>query len=292
MRKNTKKHTAYVLIAIQIFIMVVLSVVVTIVVSERAGRSSVEHMKTISDSRAKMIEEYVGNVEQMLSIYSCSPEIIGAVLQPENEKAIKSAQEFTEDFSSKIENLEGIYVSEWDTHVLAHTNPAVVGMITRKDEGPLQQLRNALTETGEGVYDTGIIISPASGQQIVSMYKGIFDENGNPLGLVGLGVYTSGLVQRLNDFENRGFDSAEYYMVNVADGTYIFNDDSKKITVSAENGYIQELCEKYKTSSQNETGAFEYTSSENGEKYVSVYNYLAGRGWIFEIGRASCRERV
>lgn len=283
MRKNTKKHTAYALIAIQIFIMVVLSVVVTIVVSERTGRSSVEHMKTISDSRAKMIEEYVGNVEQMLSIYSCSPEIIGAVLQPENEKAIKSAQEFTEDFSSKIENLEGIYVSEWDTHVLAHTNPAVVGMITRKDEGPLQQLRNALTEAGEGVYDTGIIISPASGQQIVSMYKGIFDENGNPLGLVGLGVYTSGLVQRLNDFENRGFDSAEYYMVNVADGTYIFNDDSKKITVSAENGYIQELCEKYKTSSQNETGAFEYTSSENGEKYVSVYNYLAGRGWIFVL---------
>ena len=281
-RNISKKRATYILVIAQILIMIGLSVFVTIAVSERAGNSTVEHMKTISDSRATIIKEYVSNTENMLSIYSCNPEIIEAVKNPSDENIINAAQKFTEDFSSKIENLEGIYVSEWNTHVLAHTNRKVVGITTREGE-PLEQLRDLLIQAGDGVYDTGIIISPASGKQIVSMYKGIFDEEGNPIGLVGLGVYTSGLVDMLNDFENRGFDNAEYYMVNVIDGKYIFNEDSSKITASTENEIVKELCEKYRNSDQDETSSFEYVSNEDNERYVSVYNFMADKKWLLVL---------
>ena len=191
-RNISKKRATYILVIAQILIMIGLSVFVTIAVSERAGNSTVEHMKTISDIRATIIKEYVSNTENMLSIYSCNPEIIEAVKNPSDENIINAAQKFTEDFSSKIENLEGIYVSEWNTHVLAHTNRKVVGITTREGE-PLEQLRDLLIQAGDGVYDTGIIISPASGKQIVSMYKGIFDEEGNPISVVGSSQSPAGL---------------------------------------------------------------------------------------------------
>ena len=49
-----------------------------------------------------------------------------------------------------------------------------------------------MSNAGNGVYNTGIIISPATRKQIVSMYKAVYDDDNNPIGLVGLGVYTNG----------------------------------------------------------------------------------------------------
>ena len=68
-RNISKKRATYILVIAQILIMIGLSVFVTIAVSERAGNSTVEHMKTISDSRATIIKEYVSNTENMLSTY-------------------------------------------------------------------------------------------------------------------------------------------------------------------------------------------------------------------------------
>lgn len=80
---------------------------------------------------------------------------------PENKSAIDAAQKYTESFSEDINNLEGLYTSEWNTHVLAHTNAGVVGITTREGDS-LKALQDILIAT-DGVYNTGIIISPASG---------------------------------------------------------------------------------------------------------------------------------
>ncbi|MDD6327126.1 MAG: PDC sensor domain-containing protein [Lachnospiraceae bacterium] len=129
---------------------------------------------------------------------------------PTDTQAIQAAQAYTENFSADVANLEGLYISEWNTHVLAHTNPAVVGITTRKDD-PLKALQDALV-AAEGVYNTGIIISPASKQQIVSLYQGIFDENGQPLGLVGGGIFTQGLVDILDSLELNGMQMPQKMM--------------------------------------------------------------------------------
>ena len=67
-------------------------------------------------------------------------------------------QSYTADYYSGLNNWEGIYIGEWNTHIVAHSNPKVIGMTTRKGDS-LKALQDAMTQRN-GLYDAGIIVSP------------------------------------------------------------------------------------------------------------------------------------
>lgn len=241
--------------------------------------STTNSMETVVEERSRIIENYVQEVEGSLTAYSRAGEIQAILKNPTDEAAQAAAQAYTEKFSADVANLEGFYVSEWNTHVLAHTNAAVVGITTREGD-PLKALQDAML-AADGVYNTGIIISPASGQQIVSMYQAVFDEAGNPIGLVGGGVFTTGLIQLLDSLTMQGMSSAEYCMVNAANGQYIFCEDTEKVATEAEEDYIRTLCGQYAGQSTNGMGYMEY--KKDGEDYIATYYYMANRGWLFIV---------
>ena len=191
MKDSKKMSTVSLVLIAELVIMIILSLAVTKTISSTTRKSSMDNMQTITNERAHIIQTYVENSEKILLYYSKAAQITNLLKDPSNKSLQSKAQAYTESYSKDIDNLEGIYVSEWNTHVLAHTNPEVVGLVTRKDPEPLKQLQDAMLAAGDGVYDTGIIISPASGKQIVSMYKAVYDENNEPIGLVGLGIFTS-----------------------------------------------------------------------------------------------------
>ena len=55
----------------------------------------------------------------------------------------EKAQAFTEKYYAGLDNWEGLYVAEWNTHIIAHSNKKVIGMYTRKGDS-LKQLQNAV----------------------------------------------------------------------------------------------------------------------------------------------------
>lgn len=242
-------------------------------------KSTTNSMETVVEERSRIIENYVQEVESILTAYSRAGEIQAILKNPTDEAAQAAAQAYTEKFSADVENLEGFYVSEWNTHVLAHTNAAVVGITTREGD-PLKALQDAML-AADGVYNTGIIISPASGQQIVSMYQAVFDEAGNPIGLVGGGVFTTGLIQLLDSLTMQGMSNAEYCMVNALNGQYIFCEDTEKVAAEAEEDYIRTLCSQHAGQSTSTMGYTEY--KEDGKDYIATYYYMADRGWLFIV---------
>lgn len=248
-------------------------------ITNNTKKSTTNNMETVVEERSRIIENYVQEMENVLTAYSRAGEIQAILKNPTDPAAQAAAQAYTEKFSADVHNLEGIYVSEWNTHVLAHTNAAVVGITTREGD-PLKALQDAML-AANGVYNTGIIISPASGQQIVSMYRAVFDEDGNPIGLVGGGVFTTGLVQLLDSLTMQGMENAEYRMVNVQNGQYIFCNDPEKVATEAEEPYIQTLCGQFAGQSENSMGFTEY--NEGGEDYIATYYYMANRGWLFIV---------
>lgn len=272
------KITACIL-TVQIVVMAAMVLFIGNAITNNTRKSTTNNMETVVEERSRIIENYVQEVEQTLTAYSRAGEILDVLKNPSDEAAVAAAQAYTEKFSADVSNLEGLYVSEWNTHVLAHTNAAVVGITTREGD-PLKALQDALL-AADGVYNTGIIISPASGQQIVSLYRAVFDENGNPVGLVGGGVFTTGLIQLLDSLTMQGMENAEYCMVNAADGQYIFCEDSEKVATEAEEEYIRSLCAQYSGSAQNDMGFTEYT--ENGQDSIATYYYMADRGWLFIV---------
>lgn len=267
-------------LVIQLVIMLVLSLFITTTVSNRTKTNSIEHMGAITDERAHIIENYVENAEKVLTSFSRAAQVKNLLENPEDAASVAAAQAYTEKFSADVVDLEGIYISQWNTKVLAHTNPNVVGITTREGE-PLAQLQNAMLAEGDGVYDTGIIISPASGKQIVSMYKAIYNDAGEPIGLVGLGIFTDGLINTLDNIPIRGVENSFYSMVNVNDNKYIFNVDKAKVGTEVDNQVVLELCAKYKGETNAATDYFEYKA--DGASYVSIYSYMPEFGWILMI---------
>lgn len=248
-------------------------------ITNNTKKNTTNNMETVVEERSRIIENYVQEMEDILTAYSRAGEIQAILKNPTDQAAQAAAQAYTEKFSADVHNLEGIYVSEWNTHVLAHTNAAVVGITTREGE-PLKALQDAML-AADGVYNTGIIISPASGQQIVSMYRAVLDESGNPIGLVGGGVFTTGLVQLLDSLTMQGMENAEYCMVNAASGQYIFCENDELVGTDVQEEYLQSLCSSYAGQNQNDMGFREY--KENGQDNIATYYYMADRGWLFIV---------
>lgn len=272
-----------IMVCAQIIVMVVVFLFVYLfmnsALSNNIKNSMIESMKTIVQERSKLIENYVTEAENYLTAYSRAGEITDLLLHPEDADAVAAAQAYTERFSADREYLEGIYASEWNTHVLAHTNAAVVGITTREGD-PLKALQDAML-AADGVYNTGIIISPASGAQIISVYRACLDADGNPIGLVGGGIFTDGLVDTLNSLPKGGMEQLQYYMVNVKTGEYIFNGDPELIAAVAQEGYIQDIIGKVGSGSGSSVDVMNYT--DGGTDYMAAYNYMPDKGWVFII---------
>ncbi len=272
-----------VMVCAQIIVMVIVFLFVYLfmnsAMTNNIKTNVIQSMETIAQERSQLIENYVEEAENYLTAYSRAGEITALLKAPQDAAATAAAQAYTEKFSSDRAYLEGIYASEWNTHVLAHTNAAVVGITTREGD-PLKALQDAML-AADGVYNTGIIISPASGAQIISMYRACLDESGNPIGLVGGGIFTDGLVATLDALPKGGMEQLQYYMVNVNTGEYIFNGDPELIATVAEEAYISEILDAVRSGGASSTDILNY--EDNGTEYMAAYNYMADRGWVFII---------
>ena len=280
--KKAKIRVSYLvtglIVIIQFIILVTLFVVITNQVSQSVKENTVSSMQTMVEERSTILENYVHEVENYLIAYSKAGEIREVQLNPTDSVAMKNAQEYTEKFSADIDNLEGIYASEWSTHVLAHTQASVVGMTTRKDEEPRKQLHDSML-AADGVYNAGFLVSPATGQQIISMYYACLDESGNPIGLVGGGIFTTGLKNLLGELPNNGLEQAKYYLINASTGEYIFHPLAEMEGVVAGEQYIKNIVDVSNGQSESITNFLEY-SDETGDN-IAAYHYIADRGWLF-----------
>ena len=150
-----KKKVAYritsCIMALQIVIFAVLYIFMSKTITGNIRSNTIDSMKTIVDDRSQIIESYVREAESHLTAYSRAGEITDLLLHPTDSSAAAAAQKYTEKFSGDIDRLEGIYASEWNTHVLAHTNKDVVGITTREGD-PLKQLQDAMLEADGEVY--------------------------------------------------------------------------------------------------------------------------------------------
>lgn len=284
MKKERKIHSMKIKISVTVLIIqyIVFSLLIFFIdsyVSDVARKNAGNTMETAAVDRSEIINNHVDSAADSLTAYLRAEQIHNLLSDPSNEDYVEKAQMYTEKFSADLDNLEGIYASSWETEVLAHTNKAVVGKITRTDESSRSQLHNAL-DASDGVYNTGIIISPASGQQIISMYESVKDEDGTNIGLGGIGIFTSGLVETLDNLPIDGLEGAKYYLVNISDGKYIFHPDSEKIATAAEEEYVADIIAKVKGRNDDTRGSIEYTD-ENGIENIAAFNTINSQGWVF-----------
>ena len=245
--------------------------------TELMKKSALENMKLALNAQATLIEEYVNHQEDLLVEYSVNPLVTDYLKNLSNQAKQKAVQEFTQEYYGCLDNWEGIYVGEWNTHVVAHSNPEVVGITTREGEG-LKALQDAITNADE-VYNAGIIVSPASQKLTLSMYCPVFDsDNKTILGYVGGGPFAESLEEILGDLRTAESETAKYTMINVATEMYIFDDDEALIAQQIEDEMLLQVIEQIVANPAVESGDI-LCKNEVGEEYVVSYQYNAAHGW-------------
>lgn len=314
-KKEKKKGISLnVIMIIQLIIMVGVALAITKIVSDRTTSNSDAHLNSVSKERAQVILNYVEVSERQLKDFSKAGQVIdlleNAIDAEENpehnstndEEILAAAKKLTRDFGMDIPYLEGVYISKWDSTVLTHsTMEGSIGKPTRTGDS-LTFLQAAMTERGKEVYNAGIINSPASGKQIVSMYKAVYNNLGKPIGLVGMGIYTEGLINTLDrisganvaaataksdssavqeEAEQSPLANSFYYLMRADNSTYLFSDNKDQIGMTTDVSKLAELCEKYGGTNTDDEGQIEY--SVDGKDYVASYSYISKYGWIFIV---------
>lgn len=311
------------LLAVQLIVMIGLSVFITVMVSTKTKENAIDHMKAVGEERANIIQNFVVNAEKSLTYFSRSPEVHDVLKRAkeldfkELQKQLKDgtfdnkdAQTYTEALSKDIgPTNEGLWVGSLDTVVINHTSSDKIAMMTRKDrtkstdtedvkdETRINDLLNMLKVAGDdGVYNTGIIVSPASGQQCLSLYKGVFEE-GQLIGFVGLGIFTQGLLDTLNSISIPDMPGATYSLANItanAEGNYTYIINSKiastitdeniaEITKAVDQKELLDIIEKYKDSSVTDANVTdEYEYNDDGSM-VATYTVIPKYKWILTV---------
>lgn len=231
------------------------------------------HMESMLVGQTGLIKEYVTHQEDILSAFSKAPAVREFLKDIENPEKMETAQEYTEFYYEGLKNWEGLYIGEWNTHVIAHSNPEVIGVVTREGES-LKALQDEMASRG-GLYDAGIIVSPASGKLILSMYCPVFDTDGKTiLGYVGGGPFVEELEVLLNGLRSEE-DTAGYYMINVETGMYIFADDKSLIATEIKDEMLLEIIDQIEAGRSEGETVFE---GAEGNTVVN-YQYIDEHGW-------------
>ncbi len=239
--------------------------------------SAINNMQTSLDAQTQIIEQSVSQSEALLLGFAQDPTIYNLLKDSENQELAGVAQAYTLQYFGKLENWEGIYVGDWNTKVLTHPAPPVIGKILREGD-KLKSLQDSMLASG-GVFNTGIIKSPASGNLVFSAYAPIYDKDGTtPIGFVGGATYASSLRDKLDSLKTYGLENSQSYMINTATGVHIFSEDETLLGAPIEDAMLLEVINDIGTNQDSTYGTIEYVD-ENGATCVSMYKYLKDRGW-------------
>lgn len=235
-------------------------------------------MRTAIDANAQVIDEYLASAERTLLVFSKSGELRNFYKDTSNTGNQRIAQAYNSEFYECIPNWEGIYSDDWSTKVYTHSNEDAVGMVTREGDA-LKQLQDSLLASETGVYNTGIMQSPATGALIISMYSPIYDGD-NPVGIAGGAVRASGLKELLDKTQMEGLENATYSLINVEKGLYIFDADESLIFTEIKDTALLEVMERI--GKGEESGEVSYKGADK-EDYFSVFKSIPERGWALVV---------
>lgn len=219
----------------------------------------------------------------IMGTFASNPDVISYLKNQDDTELGEKVQEYTKNYFGQLDGWEGIYLASWESKVLTHPTDSVVGRVMREGDR-LKQLQDSMLSS-DGVYNVGIINSPASGQLIMSMYMPVMDGN-VPLGYVGAGTYVHDNIRPLDNADNIGLESAYTYVVD-NHGTILYHPDSGKVGGMSENEALLEVLANLGNADSKKTGTISYVY--NGVKKHAAY-YVGEEQHYVAVFTADDRE--
>ncbi|MCI9446533.1 MAG: hypothetical protein HFH36_03905 [Lachnospiraceae bacterium] len=236
-----------------------------------------ENMNEAAEAQSEIAQEYVKAAEDYLAGYGQSVELKKVLLHPEDEDLVAGARAYTEKYGAVNGNLENIYMADDSSFVYTAYVDATIGKQLREGDS-LKQLQERVF-SGTSVYNSGVLQSPSTGKQVISMYYPIYDGD-KPLGFVGGAIYAEELKNILDQLHKDMSGEKDYMLLDAAAGTYIFSPDEEKMGASIEEEHVLQMIERAKGSAE---GSDFYSYKENGNDKLCVFHYMPERDWVLAM---------
>ena len=270
-RKTLKLNFNTMLVAFSVVPMMISIIIMLIML---ISTSSAEIKGVTQNSMLSLVKEtgtgfesYIKNEERTLKNFAKSP-IVVEFLKNQTDAALqKEAQDYTMECFNAAGNMEAIYISNWDSTTLTHPVEKAIGVPTREGDRLKSLQENMLAS--DDMYNTGIIASPATGKQVVSMYAPVFDDKNNPIGYVGAAVYVNDMAEMFSDTSSMGYDSMYFYTVNGHDGIMIQHPNEEKVGQPVENEAVKQVLARISNNEEVEPGFISYVF--DGENKYAAY---------------------
>lgn len=243
-------------------------------ISSMMEKQILENMDKEAEMRSQIAQQYVEAAEAYLLGYGQSAVLKEALLNPEDSDAIAKAQDYTRNYGAVNENLENIYIANYESTVLVSFVEGPIGKTLREGDS-LKQLQNQVFSSKD-VWNAGVMLSPSTGKQVVSVYYPIFDGE-TPVGYAGVAIYAEELRNILDHLQAEGNKDKEYMLLDTLFNNYIFCPDKEKIGAAIEEENVLELIELAKKGGENDSF---YHFKQNGNDMLLVYNYMPEREWV------------
>lgn len=270
-KKTSKLNFNKLLVAFSLSPMIISTIIMLIML---ISTSSKEIKDVTQDSMLSLVKEtgagfeaYIQNGESTLENFAKSPIVVKFLQNQQDATFQKEAQNYTMDCFNAAGDMEAIYISNWDSTILAHPIETAIGSPTREGERLKDLQENMLAS--DGVYNTGIITSPATGKQVVSMYAPVYDDNNNPIGYVGAALYLNDVAEMFSDTSSMGYDSMYVYTVNGHDGIMIQHPNEEKVGQPVENEAVKQVLARISNNEEVEPGLISYVFK--GENKYAAY---------------------
>ncbi len=259
-------------------------IVITVLLSSILVSSSTKELKASASRSFVSVIKEIGaafdfaseNTGETMQAFASADIVKQALLNQDDPEIQKQAQEYTMNFYKQLNGWEAIYIAGWDSLVLTHPVEGVIGIRTREGDA-LTSLQDAMLAS-DGVYNVGIVTSPASGQLVMSLYVPVFDGD-TPIGFIGGASTVSNISEKFTDVTGLGLSSAYVYFVDNK-GVMLSHPDESKIGSQVENDAVKKLVAELQAGNHPEPECLEYLFKGkkkyssyyvgNGDKYIAV----------------------
>ncbi len=240
-------------------------------VSESMKKTVIQKMDDSVATRLEIVLGYVDKAEAYLSAYAQEPSLKEFLHDQGNADLAARVQEYTKAYASVNADLENVYLASYGSTVLASFVEPVIGVTLRSGDA-LKELQGQVFAT-KGIYNIGIMASPSTGNQVVSLYYPIYDGN-EKIGYAGGAIYAESLRNTLNSLSGDDETGVSYMLVDTNAKTYIFCENDELIGTVIEDEKVLNIID---AAVAVESGISTY---EKGNT-LAVTDYVADRNWVF-----------
>lgn len=240
-------------------------------VSVTMKKTILQKMNDSVVARLEIVLGYVDKAEAYLSAYAQEPGIVRLLQNQGNTELTEEVQRYTEAYGSVNSDLENIYVANYGSTVLTSFVKGPIGMTLRSGDS-LTGLQNNVFAT-KGIFNTGILTSPSTGNQVVSLYFPIYNGD-EKLGFAGAAICAESLRDTLSKLKGNDDTGCSYMLVDVSRNTYIFCEDDSLIGAAVEDQGILSIIDSA-VFAGSDTNTYEEADT------LAVTKYIPDKNWAF-----------